>query len=56
MSTYLFLLICPRCQRESMTTTEDREPPPVVKCGDCLMHDVEVVDLEIVRCIVGPSS
>jgi YD repeat-containing protein len=45
---YRFDLLCPRCGKRSETTTVNREPPPHVKCGDCLMNDVEVVEFNIV--------
>ena len=52
MTTYLFDLVCPRCGKESKTTTEKKAPPPVVNCGDCLMDDVEIVEFKIVRVVV----
>jgi hypothetical protein len=57
MTTYLYDLICPRCGRESMIHTESRdEAPPPVKCGECLMEHVEVVEMKIVRVFVGVNS
>ena len=52
---YTFDMICPRCKREDMIETENREPPPKRCCGDCLMLDVEVVELKIVRVLVGAN-
>ena len=50
--TYTFDLACPRCGKTSMTATENREPPPEVNCGDCLMNDAEVVEFTIVRVMI----
>jgi hypothetical protein len=47
---YRFWLVCPRCGKESETVSDDRHtPPPVVNCGDCLMDDVEVVEMKVVQ-------
>lgn len=50
--TYTFDLVCPRCGKQSQTTTDNKVPPPRVNCGDCLMRDVEVVEFKIVRVAV----
>jgi transcription elongation factor Elf1 len=44
---YRFNLTCPRCGKVSETTTPLRNPPPKVSCGECLMDDVEIVELKI---------
>jgi hypothetical protein len=46
--TYVFELKCPRCGKSSEGNFYRREPPPAFKCGDCLMHDVEIVEMKIV--------
>ncbi len=51
--TYTFDLVCPRCGKESQTTTETKVPPPRVNCGDCLMNDTEVVEFKIVRVMIA---
>jgi len=45
---YHFELICPRCNKTSSTRTTWRIPPPHVNCGDCLMNDVEIVEMKVV--------
>ena len=37
-----FSLICPRCKRWSEV---ESATVPHVNCGDCLMNDVEIVEL-----------
>ena len=51
---YIFDLVCPRCNRDAQIETENRIPPPRVSCGECLMTDVEVIELKIVRVTVTP--
>jgi hypothetical protein len=41
-----FTLKCPKC---SDISTFDSAGDPTLFCGECLMHDMEVVKLEIVR-------
>ncbi len=52
MSNYIFDLKCPRCNGTSMITLPNREPPPIVNCGECLWKDADVVELTIVRVTV----
>jgi transcription elongation factor Elf1 len=48
MKQYRWKLECPRCGKDSETVTVNIDVVPVVKCGDCLMDDVEVVEFKIV--------
>lgn len=42
-----FNFLCPRCNKQSEVTSDDYKPR--VNCGDCLMNDVEIVEMTIVR-------
>ena len=54
--TYRFDLVCPRCNKSSQAAQVDQKtPPPRVSCGDCLMNDVEIVELKIVSVTVEPA-
>lgn len=53
---YTFDMKCPRCNKWSEMVTQNREPPPHVNCGDCLMDDVEVVELKIVKVTVTKGA
>ena len=46
--TFVFELKCPRCDASSKGMFYRRDPPPAFRCGECLMHDVEVVEMKIV--------
>jgi uncharacterized Zn finger protein len=46
--SYRFNLRCPRCGKASEHVAENREPSPVLNCGDCLMDATEVVEFVIV--------
>ncbi len=48
MMKYKFFLICPRCNKESETVQEGLPANPRVQCGDCLMNDVEIVEMKVV--------
>jgi hypothetical protein len=52
MRAYRFDLVCPRCHKTSEATGTQQVPPPRVSCGDCLMDDVEIVELKVVRVTV----
>lgn len=39
---YHFNLVCPRCNNTSEHSS------PHVNCGDCLMNDVEIVEMKVV--------
>ena len=52
MRAYRFDLVCPRCHKTSEATGTQQVPPPRVSCGDCLMDDVEIVELKEVRVTV----
>lgn len=45
----LFHLVCPRCNNESTVVGEDKWKNPRVNCGDCLMNDVEVVEMKVIH-------
>ena len=45
---YRFELECPVCNKKSETTS-DRLQQPRVKCGDCLMERVEVVEMTVLK-------
>jgi hypothetical protein len=40
-----YRLKCPRCGK---TTRLTGETSPTVKCGDCLMERIEVVDMQVI--------
>jgi ribosomal protein S27AE len=48
MTKYVFKLVCPRCGKLSCIGAFDPEPPRV-NCGDCLMNDIEVVQLDVAK-------
>lgn len=45
---YRFYLSCPGCGAGSETECDQREPAPVVNCGDCLMDRTEIVAFKVV--------
>jgi hypothetical protein len=45
---YHFELVCPRCNKQSETIADLLLPAPHVNCGDCLMNDVEIVEMKVV--------
>lgn len=47
--TYRFDLICPRCNKQSETVGCRRVPPPRVCCGECLLDDVWVVEMKVLK-------
>jgi hypothetical protein len=47
---YRFFLICPRCDKESETVSDVYWQNPRVRCGDCLMDRVEIVEMKVVKC------
>jgi hypothetical protein len=47
MNRYRFILICPKCNKESETVADKSVPPPRVNCGDCLMDRVDIVELKV---------
>jgi hypothetical protein len=49
---YVFLLECPRCKRTSSYGTSKHQETPHLNCGDCLLNDMEVVELKIISCKV----
>jgi len=49
---YHFDLICPRCGKQSETDGTKKVPPPIVNCGDCLMDDVQIIEMKVVRCTI----
>jgi hypothetical protein len=44
---YRWALACPRCAQATETTTDTMKTPRVC-CADCLLNDVEVVEMAIV--------
>jgi len=46
---YHFDLICPECGKHSETVANIRIPPPHVNCGDCLMNQVFISEMRVVR-------
>lgn len=44
---YHFELLCPCCGKRSETTAPTRIPGPHVKCGDCLLERVEIVEFKV---------
>ena len=46
---WLFDLYCPRCGKvsEKVVRVEQYSPPLHVNCGDCLMNDVEIVEMKV---------
>lgn len=55
MSGYRFELVCPDCKRtgEAFGT---KETHPSLMCPDCLMNEVEIVPMTVVRVTVLDSS
>ena len=48
-SQYTFELHCPRCGQDTVMVLLDSNEVDNLKCGNCLMEDVEVVNLIIER-------
>jgi len=46
--TYRLHFACPRCNKQSETTQRHSWPLPDIKCGDCLMDDIEIVAMKCV--------
>lgn len=44
---YRIHLICPRCDYESEAVAP-LIPKPRIRCGDCLMERIEIVEMKIV--------
>lgn len=51
MTEYRFFVLCPKCNKLSETVQAHRVPDPRVKCGDCLMEHVEVVEMKVVKVV-----
>jgi transcription elongation factor Elf1 len=49
MASYTFELKCPRCKKESSIEIDKSTVDAPINCGDCLMNDVEIVEMTIVR-------
>jgi len=47
MRKHYFKTECPRCGKIDEICCEGHTNPPTIKCGECLMNDVEVVALKI---------
>ena len=47
--SYHFDLVCPKCGKESDTVSDHRVPPPRVNCGDCLVNDLDVVEMKVTK-------
>mgnify|MGYP000199119522 CR=1 FL=1 len=47
--SYRFHLACPDCNRTTDLVREERVPAPDVKCGECLMDQIEVVAIKVVK-------
>ena len=46
MAKYRFVAECPKCGKQSPVVSDQSEPPKV-NCGDCLMSDVDVVEMKV---------
>ena len=46
MAKYRFVAECPKCGKKSPIVSDQSEPPKV-NCGDCLMSDVDVVEMKV---------
>ena len=46
---YTFELSCPRCKQDTVMVLLDASEVDGIKCGNCMMEDVEVVNLVIDR-------
>lgn len=46
MAKYRFVAECPKCGKQSPIVSDQSEPPKV-NCGDCLMSDVDVVEMKV---------
>lgn len=47
MTKYHFIAECPKCGKRSPVVSD--QPTPKVNCGDCLMSDVDVVEMKLTR-------
>jgi hypothetical protein len=47
MIKHYFRTKCPRCGKIDETCCEGHADPPVLKCGECLFNDVEIVALKV---------
>jgi ribosomal protein S27AE len=45
MAKYRFVAECPRCDTTSLVETDDLDVR--VRCGECLMNDVEIVAMTV---------
>jgi Zn ribbon nucleic-acid-binding protein len=46
---YTFELHCPRCKKDTVIVLLSADEVDNLKCGDCLMEDVEVIHMVIDR-------
>jgi len=53
MSKYTYELRCPRCKRDYLFETDDKNATPTIACGHCVWDGVHSVELEIVRLMIG---
>jgi transcription elongation factor Elf1 len=53
---FTFDMECPVCKRQDMIEVDKKSPPPKLHCGDCLMLEMKMVELTIVRVLVGVNS
>lgn len=53
MARYRFELLCPHCAKtaEHVSDHDGTHFTPRISCGDCLMNDVEIVELVIVSVV-----
>ena len=46
--SYRYILMCPGCGKTS-EAEGSKHNPPIVNCGDCLVDQVEISEMKIVR-------
>ena len=47
MTKHYFKTECPRCGKVDEICCEGHDAPPAIKCGACLINDVEIVALKL---------
>lgn len=47
MIKHYFTTQCPRCGNRDEICCEGHDAPPLLKCGECLWNDTEVVALKV---------
>jgi transcription elongation factor Elf1 len=53
---YTFELECPRCGKESACHGTQKDPPPKVNCGNCLMEERLIIEMMPTRVWVNQGD